>query len=47
MTYLQDVNSLEATADYLVVSPTVLRRMARDRKIGYLRIGGPMSLRVR
>lgn len=36
---LQDVKSLEETADYLGVSVTVLRRMARDRKIGFLRIG--------
>ena len=39
MSELQDVNSLDETADYLGVSVTVLRRMARDRKIGFLRIG--------
>ena len=39
MSELQDVNSLEETADYLGVSVTVLRRMARDHKIGFLRIG--------
>jgi excisionase family DNA binding protein len=36
---LEDVNSLAATAEYLGISETVLRRLARDRKIGFLRIG--------
>ena len=36
---LQDINSLDTTADYLGVSPVVLRRMARDHKIGFLRTG--------
>ena len=36
---LEDVNSLAAAAEYLGISDTVLRRLARDRKIGFLRIG--------
>lgn len=36
---LEDINSLDKTAEYLGISVTVLRRLARDRKIGFLRIG--------
>jgi hypothetical protein len=39
-TALEDVNSLEGTAAYLKISnPDILRRMARNRKIGYLKQG--------
>lgn len=36
---LEEVNSLEATAEYLKISPEVLRRMARSQKIGAMKIG--------
>lgn len=36
---LRDVNSMDATAEYLGISTLVLKRMARDRIIGFLRIG--------
>lgn len=39
MTELVDVNSMDATAEYLGISTNVLKRLARDRKIGFLRIG--------
>jgi excisionase family DNA binding protein len=36
---LKDVNSMDDTAEYLGISTLVLKRMARERKIGFLRIG--------
>lgn len=36
---LEEVNSLEATAEYLKISPEVLRRMARSQQIGAMKIG--------
>lgn len=36
---LQDVNSLEETAEYLRISPTVLKNLARSQKIGSLKQG--------
>jgi len=37
---LNDVNSLEETAEYLKIgNPDILRRMARTRRIGYLKQG--------
>ena len=36
---LKDVNSMDDTAEYLGISTNVLKRLARERKIGFLRIG--------
>ena len=36
---LEEVNSLEATAEYLTITPEVLRRMARSQQIGAMKIG--------
>ena len=36
---LKDVNSMDDTAEYLGISTLVLKRLARERKIGFLRIG--------
>jgi len=39
MTSLEDINSLEQTAAYLRITPNVLVNMARQGKIGSLKIG--------
>lgn len=36
---LEEVNTPEATAEYLNMSPEVLRRMARGQQIGAMKIG--------